>query len=181
MRVEKPSRSSLIMILLAFGILGLSWHEAQRATVALPPEPCPNSAPTMTPMVTVTPTPTSMPGPPQLLQPDDGALLPQPVSPQGWYFAWAARTGPCLCSISIEGPGGRHIWQGGIKYPHEYRYTTDEFLPDDALGPWYWSIYIVCGMGSNHSEWYSFWVEPAHRLYLPLVRKQGAVAPRPEG
>jgi hypothetical protein len=54
----------------------------------------PTSHSTVVPLgaATRTPTPTSMPGPPVLSQPADGALLPQPVSPNEWYFSWEART-----------------------------------------------------------------------------------------
>jgi hypothetical protein len=62
---------------------------------------------TLTPTVTSTwtPTPTSQPGPPALLAPDNGAVLPQPIAPNQWYFAWDARKGPCHCTITIQGPG----------------------------------------------------------------------------
>ena len=140
------------------------------------PTPTPTSTPTLTPThtptVTPTPTPTSIPGPPALIQPADDAVLPQPVSPNEWYFSWDARRGPCLCAIYIRGPGGRHLgdnyvpWQEG----YEYRYTTDEYLPDDALGPWYWGVSVHCPLANNYSETRIFWVEQAPtRVYLPLL------------
>lgn len=144
--------------------MGLSWHQAQRLATA------PLHVPVATAAPTITPTPTSMPGPPELLQPEDGALLPQPVAPQFWYFVWSARDGPCHCYISIQGPGGLHISQDHIFTPYEYRYTTDRFLPDDALGPWSWGVSVQCPLGSNYSESRTFWVKPAQRLFLPLVQ-----------
>ena len=136
------------------------------------PIPTPTSTPTLTPThtpaVTVTPTPTSIPGPPILIQPADGAVLPQPVSPNEWYFSWQARYGPCSCSISIEGPG-RHLGDSFL-HVYEYRYTTDEYLSDDALGPWYWWVWVNCPLASAKSETRTFWVEQAPtRVYLPLL------------
>lgn len=131
---------------------------------------------TSTPTRTVTLTPTSHPGPPTLVAPAEGALLPQPVSPHEWRFTWDARYGPCYCSVSIEGPGGRTIQAGPI-YPtpqppgYEYRYTGDEYLPDDALGPWQWSVVVTCPQASNQSETRTFNVERAHWDYLPLLSR----------
>jgi len=118
------------------------------------------STPTAT--ATVTPTPTSMPGPPTLLQPANGALLPQPVPPDEWYFSWEAKRGPCSCTISIEGPGERKLgaivhWEVG----YEYHYTTTQYLPADALAPWYWWVQVTCPGVINRSETRTFSVMPA--------------------
>src|SRR3990170_876192 len=92
----------------------------------------PTRTPTLTPTATLpgtptfTPTPTSQPGPPTLIYPADGGLLPQPVPPGEWYFEWSARHGPCDTTIGISGPGGRTIYaerQGSEAY--EFQYTTD--------------------------------------------------------
>ena len=126
-----------------------------------------------TPTSTNTPTPTSVPGPPQLIEPGDGALLPQPIPPDEWFFTWSARTGPCYCTISISGPGGRYIsddvyWQ---ETGYVYHYTADDYLPDDALTPWFWSVSVNCLGVYNYSEVRTFSVEPApfRRVYVPVV------------
>src|SRR3990172_9251691 len=62
-----------------------------------------------TPVPTPSLTPTSLPGAPQLIQPGDGAVLPQPVPPDEWFFSWTARTGPCHGAITVVGPGGRRF------------------------------------------------------------------------
>jgi hypothetical protein len=127
--------------------------------------------PTPTPTPSASPTPTSMPGPPSLSYPPDGALLPQPVSPNEWHFSWSARTGPCYSGVSIHGPGYRCLGVSNILWPYEFQYTSDRFLPDDALGPWTWSAFVQCPLGSNYSEVHTFWVEPAHRIFLPFIQK----------
>lgn len=136
------------------------------------------------PTPTHTPTPTSMPGPPVLYEPADGAVLPQPVSPNEWYFSWGARAGPCCCHISISGPGGRQLGASCIPYystmGYEYRYSSTEYLPDDALGPWDWAVAVVCPLGTNQSESRTFWVEKApalpYRAHLPMVPRDAAWA-----
>ena len=126
--------------------------------------PTPTDTPVV-PTATQTPTPTSMPGPPILYEPADGAVLPQPVSSNEWYFSWGARAGPCCCYISISGPGGRQFGASCIPfYPtmrYEYRYSSTEYLPDDALGPWRWAVAVVRPLGTNYSESRSFWAERA--------------------
>ena len=132
-------------------------------------------SPTYTAPPTVTVTPTSMPGPPTLIAPAAGAVLPQPVSPNQWHFTWSARTGPCYSTINIDGPGGRHISaQVDYKPNYQYVYTQTETLPDDALTPWLWSVGVVCNQtDSNHSEIRSFFVAPVlgynFRTYLPMI------------
>lgn len=121
------------------------------------------------PALTPTPTPTSMPGPPELLQPADGAVLPQPVFPQQWLFTWTARMGPCWGSISITGPNGQHV-TAQVPYPYQYTYSATDFLPANALGPWQWFVGVYCPLGSNYSETRTFWVESAHWRFLPIVR-----------
>jgi hypothetical protein len=115
------------------------------------------ATPTLPGTITVTPTPTSHPGIPQLLEPDDGGLMPQPVAPAEWYFLWDARDGPCWCYLSVGGPGGRGFYVE-VDYPYEYHYRG-EVIPDDALGPWHWSVSVICPLGSNHSETRTFFVE----------------------
>jgi hypothetical protein len=133
---------------------------------------------------TLTPTLTSMPGPPILYEPCDGALLPQPIPPNEWYFWWGARGGPCYCGISIQGPGGRHVGSERISFydvmRYEYRYRSHVCLPNDALGPWYWQVWVVCPMGNNESERRTFWVEPAPcAVYLPIILRRSLVIPSP--
>lgn len=127
--------------------------------------PCVTPTPASSPTVTPTVTPTSVPGPPILHYPPDGAVLPQPVPPNEWYFSWTARMGPCYSRIDIDGPGGRRLGEEygppPYRYGSELRYSTDEYLPDDALGPWHWGVGVICPLGGNHSEQRTFWVEPA--------------------
>ena len=125
-------------------------------------------APTNTPTIVsaVTPSPTSQPGPPTLIAPADNAVLPQPVAPGAWNFAWEGRAGPCFGGINIDGPGGRHVESYGIAPSYNgptyiYTYTTTEYLPNDALGPWHWHAGIGCPLGSSGSETRTFWVAPA--------------------
>jgi TolB protein len=137
----------------------------------------PIAVPSLTPSITAPPyshaapstskptpsiTPTSLPGPPQLIQPVDGAVLPQPVYPDGWVFSWTARTGPCHATITIEGPGGLHLGDEYIDwYTAGYRYTymATEYFSGDVLDPWYWYVEVICPSGSNRSEQREFWVE----------------------
>jgi hypothetical protein len=117
--------------------------------------------PTATTTSTPTPTPTSIPGPPTLIQPANGAVLPQPVAPNEWLFTWDARRGPCSSTISIAGPGGRHL--GATipgSQPYEFRFTTDAPIPNDSLGPWTWSVTVDCPLASARSETRTFEVEP---------------------
>jgi len=145
----------------------------------------PTQTPTFTPSPiipgtpTPTDTPTSYPGPPVLIFPPDGALMPQPVAPEEWYFSWIADCGYCWSTISIKGPGGRAISED-TGSSHEYHYSTDTFLPDDALGPWTWTVGVCKQLGCNQSETRTFWVRsatvtpiPEFRRYLPGV-VQGA-------
>ena len=136
-------------------------------------------APTLSliPKPSVTLTPTSMPGPPTLIAPEDGALLPQPVPPHRWHFIWAARMGPCWGSIWIRGPGRRSIWAAVNWWPngYQYVYTQTQYLPDDALKPWGWSVTVDCPLGHNYSETHTFSVMPASwfrfRFFLPILLK----------
>lgn len=146
----------------------------------------PSHTPSATPTVTIagtytaTPTPTSHPGPANLLTPDDGALMSQPVEPGEWYFAWNGRTGPCWSSITIKGPDSRLI-QRSVSYTYtrpdyQFIYTTTAYLPDDALGPWTWQVAIGCPAGSSSGEIRTFFVQPAstpepHRFFLVLIWK----------
>lgn len=154
------------------------------ATASRTPVPTVTGFPTRTPTLTptdfppgtptFTPTPTSQPGPPTLVSPPDRGLLPQPVAPNDWFFQWDARHGPCYTSISIYEPGGRSIYaQRQSDETYEFEYTADAYLPDDALGPWRWGVYVGCPLGQNHSEERTFWVQPppVRYRYLPLVEK----------
>jgi hypothetical protein len=162
-------------------------------TATSTPTPTPTATPTTISTNTPTYTPTSMPGPPWLIQPADGALLPQPVPPDEWYFSWGARTGPCSCDIEIEGPGGRRVW-AHVSYSYgyyEYHYTTTQYLPDDALAPWFWWVEVYCPLGYNRSETRTFSVMPAPTntptptptaraiIYLPLILRNYSAAPTP--
>jgi len=145
-------------------------------------ETAPSHTPTPTSSVisrqSATWTPTSMPGPPTLIAPEDGALLPQPVPPHQWHFAWAARYGPCWSSIWIRGPGGRSIWAEVNWWPngYQYVYTQTEYLPDDALKPWGWWVTVDCPLGHNTSETRTFSVMPAawfkFRFFMPILLKE---------
>jgi hypothetical protein len=142
----------------------------------------PSQTPTITPTAILpgtpapTPTETSYPGPPILISPPDGALMPQPVPPEEWYFKFQPCYPPTWCGIDITGPGGRQI--SALVDSGEYRYITDTYLPEDALGPWFWGVWICRQLGCNHSETRAFWVHSNNigseiRLYLPSV-VQGA-------
>ena len=133
----------------------------------------PTASPTATLRATTSPsiTPTSIPGPPALIEPADGATLPQPVAPNEWVFSWSGRTGPCSSFIRIDGPGGRQIgyayvnWQGS---GYTYRYSAPEPLPDDALWPWNWSVEIRCPAGSSRSVPRTFRVMSATPAPTPV-------------
>jgi len=138
--------------------------------------PTPSPTPTNTPpSPTPSATPTSWPGPPTLHIPENYARLPQPVPPNQWYFDWNARDGPCYCVIWIWGPGGRCISARVDYLPGDYCYVyaQTEFLPNDALAPWYWRVGVICPLGSNVSETRVFSVEPAFdfefHIFLPVV------------
>jgi TolB protein len=107
-------------------------------------------------------TPTSLPGVPRLIQPADGAVLPQPIFPDEWLFSWEARTGPCYAGLIIEGPGEQRLVHEFIDWRsagYKYIYQATEYFSDDALGPWYWYVEVICPSGSNRSEVREFWVE----------------------
>jgi len=137
---------------------------ANTPTATETPTETPTATPTSTPTATATATatPTSMPGPPTLIQPANGALLPQPVPPDEWYFSWEAKRGPCSCTISIDGPGGRQLWAiVHWEVGYEYNYTTTQYLPAEALTPWSWWVQVICPGGINRSETRTFSVMPA--------------------
>ena len=126
----------------------------------------------------ITATPTSFPGPPQLIEPADAAMLPQPVPPAEWVFSWMARDGPCYGAITIQGPGGRRLGSGYIDYHtigYRYVYASTEVLPDDALGPWSWFVDVICPMGNNRSEIRTFWVATASPDSSPPGAQPGLV------
>lgn len=112
------------------------------------------------PAPTATATPTSQPGPPQLMKPANCALLPQPVPPNAWHFEWEGCSFPvCEVSLYLSGPGGREIARTNLP-SNSYTYTTANYLPGDALGPWYWSVSVRRIGGSNTSESRRFQVMP---------------------
>jgi len=141
----------------------------ERLPIPTQPPPCTNTptlalTPTVTPTFTPSQTPTSMPGPPGLIEPEQNAVLPQPVAPNSWYFYWSARQGPCSLYISVDGPGDRGFGAQVDYYPtgkYEYTYQTDEYLPDDALNGWSWQTSVSCPAGSNSSVTRVFSVQPA--------------------
>jgi hypothetical protein len=166
------------------GVNGTLWEDGQYAWrhyygrevrdlgfIAIPAA-SPSPTATLPPPATATITPTSQPGPAVLLQPDDGATLPQPVAPGEWVFTWTGRTGPCSSLIRIDGPGGRQIGytvvsaQGG---QYSYRYSAAEPLPDDALWPWNWSVDIVCPAGTSRSDPRTFRVVSAGPTPTPGI------------
>lgn len=126
----------------------------------------PTRTPTATPTATLpgdptsTSTSTSVPPPPTLIEPSDGALMPQPISPNIWYFTWDARS-ICVSKIDIAGPGGRHIQQDVVAQPgSRFTYTyAGPSLPDDALGPWFWYVRLQCPAANSQSETRTFWVQ----------------------
>ena len=165
------SSSLFVIITLSLG-LGLSQQTSQART-DIPAQPNTTIVPTVTgwpsPTPTVTPSPippgipsptpteTSYPGPPILIFPPDGALMPQPVSPDVWTFRWSADCGACVGTISIHGPGGREIHEY-FDSSQEFQYTGDILLPEDALGPWTWGVGVCKQLGCNVSETRTFWV-----------------------
>jgi hypothetical protein len=50
---------------------------------------------------------------------------------------------------------------GGTAGLNTYVYTTTTYLPDDALGPWYWSICARRLDACVPSETRTSWVAPA--------------------
>lgn len=183
------SSSLFVIITLTVSLSSKQQPSQAKADVPAQPNttmvPTVTSWPTQTPTVTPsplppgvpspTPTETSYPGPPSLIFPPDGALMPQPVSPEDWYFRWSADCGACTSSILIKGPGGREIYEY-TEWSHEFQYTADTFLPDDALGPWTWSVGVCKQLGCNGSETRTFWVQsvtvkttPEFLWYLPSV------------
>lgn len=129
-----------------------------------------NHAASSTPHPTPTITPTSLPGQPQLIKPANGAVLPQPVLPNEWIFSWSARTGPCYGAITIEGPGERRLGNDYLDWyttGYNYTYSTTQYLPDDALGPWHWFVEVICFELRNRSETRTFWVVSANDVAVP--------------
>lgn len=110
-----------------------------------------------------TPTPTATPLPPRLISPPDGALLRQPVAPDGWVFEWEYR-GPSVLGyyLYVRGPGGRLILipiEGGAgTFSHTYTSTT--YIPTEALSPWSWTVQVHTTGGSIAAAPRSFSVMP---------------------
>jgi len=139
----------------------------------------PSPARTATRGPSPTPTPTSNPGG------DGGATQGIPancaeIPGDLWTFTWWGRL-ICSNGIEIEGPGGRKLLYEASDSPEGQIYTQGiraevvtsgqpqagrvtirilDALPPDALGPWYWKVYIGCPMGSASSGWRLFWVKP---------------------
>jgi hypothetical protein len=177
MENKSAQRSQVVLWLcLTLGsVLALMNMSAYRATVAASwsrhAQPQADSTPTPTQ------TPTSHPGVPTLIAPANGALLPQPVPPFQWTFTWIARTGPCRGCIWILGPDDRFI-EATVQYKgqgYQYTFTRTELLPDEALSPWIWTVFVDCPLGHNQSETRRFSVMPAawftYIHFLPLVLK----------
>ncbi|RPH62265.1 MAG: hypothetical protein EHM81_02575, partial [Chloroflexi bacterium] len=126
----------------------------------------PGGISTPTPTLTATRTPTltltSHPGQPTLLAPDNGAVLPQPVAPNQWHFAWDARKGPCYCTITIQGPGVQISQQVNYYDPGGYTFVYQQPTPfaDNQLSPWSWAVGVTCPLGSNGSGPRAFSVAP---------------------
>lgn len=124
----------------------------------------------------ITPTPTSMPGPPTLIAPTTGITLPQPVLPDEWLFQWWARTGPCYSTLSVVGPNGWQIFDT-VQYrssqpPYEYHYTRTAEFPSSALGQWIWHVRVECPLGSADSEVRTFYLVTTTLIYstfLPII------------
>jgi hypothetical protein len=117
----------------------------------LPPEDTP----------TVTPTPTSIPGPPSLIAPENDTVLPQPIPPRTWGFYWKARTGPCSGGIEITGPEG-WFHSADVDYDshlgiYTYMYASPASVP---AGTYEWQTSVLCGFYGNLSEVRRFVVEP---------------------
>jgi hypothetical protein len=168
MRLIRRSQVGLAICLALTGTWASFGAFVNRSTIGSASQP-----PVQLPMIT--PTPTSIPGPPTLIAPADGELLPQPVPPFRWRFIWNARSGPCWGNISINGPGGRNI-EAGVSYGpsgYEYVYTQTEFLSDDALSPWIWQTFVNCPLGYNKSVTRTFSVMPAswfnYLYFLPII------------
>ena len=119
-------------------------------------EDFPGARRTATPSLTVTPS--SMPGPPELISPQDGAVLPQPVAPGLWDFWWNTKSW-CSQVLYIEGPNGVQL---AFPANSEFQYQSNEYIPDESLSPWYWWVSVGCFAGSNISEKRMFSVQPIH-------------------
>ncbi|HNC09883.1 MAG TPA: hypothetical protein PLX14_14330, partial [Anaerolineales bacterium] len=160
------SRVLITTIFPAILLFVSAWVEAldNDSGFSMKADSSPSQSPTITstgttPTVTMTisRTPSSYPGIPTLYQPQDNAVLPQPVAPNEWVFTWAARNGPCEHRIFIIDP------YQNIFYEHSewnnYHYQTTQYIPDNALGPWYWRVDVLCPLRGNSSETRSFYVE----------------------
>jgi hypothetical protein len=106
--------------------------------------PTPSATDTATSTATPTPTytPTSLPGVPVLIEPSDGAVLPQPVPPGAWTFR---------CAEACYGPSpGRSLEQPRrLAYDRLYLQPTISVPADDALSPWWRRI---CRWGQSQRD-----------------------------
>ncbi len=123
-----------------------------------------NNPPSTSAPTTPTITPTSQPGPPVLLAPENGAVLTQPVGLNEWLFHWDARTGPCHSLLSASGPNGYSIdafihWEDSSPAPYSYHYTRTISFPADAIGLWTWQVTVICPTGSAQSETRTFYLQ----------------------
>jgi hypothetical protein len=182
-------KRNALLAMASAGILALA---TQFFTVTATPSQTPT--PTLTPVFSPTPTPTSErppPAPPVLISPQDRAVLPQPVPPGEWVFQWSYPGGPAVWfyRVVITGPGDRQV-MADVRGT-EYHYTSTEHIPEEASGPWYWSV-IAYGLGaypkSTSSETRQFWVMPTptetptpthtptrtptrRRIHLPVIAR----------
>jgi hypothetical protein len=161
----------LLIIALASICMLTLWQTPEAVPRRLRPGARNESLATATPTVTVTPT--SHPGPPTLIAPPGGAVLPQPVPPDAWTFVWAARGGPCWSSIDMHGPDHADLHADIHTYDgngYHYTYSQTNPFPASAFGPWSWQTHIWCPLGSNVSDTYIFWLgSTPTNFYLPII------------
>jgi hypothetical protein len=131
---------------------------------------------TVTGCPTKTSTPTGTPGGPSpipilLEYPLDCALMPQPVLPEEWYFKWSTCA---TCENSIIMVEGIKTISADTGLSQEFKYITDTYLPEDALGPWDWHVKVCDQSACEYSGSRTFWVRsatvtptPGFQLYLP--------------
>jgi hypothetical protein len=163
MKVSTWRMVAIVVLCLTWLTVLLIWN-ALSSTVARAQQPA---------RPAITPTPTSMPGPPTLLAPATGITLPQPVSPGEWLFQWSARTGPCYSILTAGGPNGWKI-SAVVQYglgqpPYEYHYTRTAEFPPSALGQWMWHVGVVCPLGSTASEVRTFHLVTTTLLYSTFL------------
>jgi hypothetical protein len=135
--------------------------------IATPTEPITTTAtPTESVIATATPTPPPTAFP---LEPDDNAILPQPVAPDYWRFRWEGIY--CAYKLYLAGPGGRSFVSPSIgpvgppPFYFQYDYVQDAPLPAEALGPWTWYVKDECAGGQSPIR--TFWISGAQITATP--------------